>query len=218
MAVIIRGKANAAVPDAAGYRGYADLARSQRRGRDYAIIVRRRRESRIAVIAPHGGDIEDGTSAIARAIAGDDLNLYLFEGRRRADNYRALHLTSHRFDEPLCLDLLARCDAVVAVHGCAGRERRLFLGGLDHGLRDWLAAALRAAGMRADTRGHRFAAVHPENICNRGTTRMGVQIELTQPLRRGTAAMRVAAAVRCALLAGAPCYRTSDQLLCGTSR
>lgn len=209
----IRTKAGAEVPDAGEYRGYGDLARSQRRGRDYEITVRRRRASRIAVIAPHAGGIENGTSEIARAIAGEDLNLYLFEGRRPADNFRALHLTSHLFDEPLCLELIADCEVVVAVHGCAGADERLLLGGRDQALRDRLALALRAAGLCADTTGHRYPAVRTENICNRGATGMGVQIELTDPLRRGTAALRVAAALRAALLAAAPCYYTIDQLL-----
>ena len=56
----------------------------------------------MAVVAPHGGGIERATSAIARAIAGGDHNLYLFEGRLPSLNYERLHLTSHRYDEPQC--------------------------------------------------------------------------------------------------------------------
>jgi hypothetical protein len=33
-----------------------------------------------------------------------------------AANYAALHLKNHRFDEPRCLDILSRCDPVVAIH------------------------------------------------------------------------------------------------------
>ena len=46
------------VPDARSYRGFADLAATQVRGRDYEIEVRRRPASPVAVIAPHGGRIE----------------------------------------------------------------------------------------------------------------------------------------------------------------
>jgi len=108
------------VPDASRFRNFADLARSQVRGRDYEICVRRRAASPIAIIAPHGGEIEDGTWQMARAIAGDDFNLYCFEGTRPSKNYTALHLTSHRFDEPECLSLIASCPVVIAVHGCGG--------------------------------------------------------------------------------------------------
>src|SRR5260221_2694666 len=82
------------VPDSRLYRGFEDLARAQSRGRDYEILVRRRAGSSVAIIAPHGGGIEDGTSAVASAIASDDFSLYLFEGIRRSGNYAALHLTS----------------------------------------------------------------------------------------------------------------------------
>ena len=218
MALIIPSESSVEVPDADTYRGFADLARMQTRGRDYDIFVRRRRGSRIAVIAPHAGEIEDGTSEIARAIAGEDFNLYLFEGRRPAHNYRALHLTSHLFDEPLCLALIAGCTTVVAVHGCAGTDSALLLGGRDHGLRDRLAAGLRASGVAAATQGHAYPAVHPQNICNRGATGRGVQIEFPDPLRRRSPALFVAAMIRRVLDAAATaCGSAVDPLRSGTS-
>jgi phage replication-related protein YjqB (UPF0714/DUF867 family) len=186
-------------PDARAYRSYADLAAAQARGRDYEIRIERRPASAVAVLAPHGGRIEDGTSEIARAIAGDEFNLYLLEGERPSLNYRALHLTSHRFDEPECLALISGCAIVLAVHGCGGRDAHALLGGLDLPLRDRIAAALTAESLVARTDGHRFAAVHPHNICNRGARRRGVQLEITHPLRRSREAVRLARAVRAAL-------------------
>jgi phage replication-related protein YjqB (UPF0714/DUF867 family) len=188
------------VPDARDYRGYADLARWNRHGIDYEISSVERPGSAVGVLAPHGGAIEDGTSEIARAIAGDDFNLYLLEGRRLALNYRTLHLTSHRFDEPQCLRLLSRCAHVVAVHGCESVEAVVLLGGLDTSLRDVLADELRGAGIAAETSGHRFPATHPDNICNRGAAARGVQIEVPHELRRSAAATRIALVVRQTLL------------------
>jgi len=115
------------VPDAKSYRGFADLAKHQVRGKDYEIIVSRRPPSRVAVVAPHGGRIEPRTSEIARAIAADEFNLYLFEGIRSSKNYTALHLTSHFFDEPECLVLIAQSPFVVAIHGW-GMSRNLLNG------------------------------------------------------------------------------------------
>jgi len=154
----------------------------------------------VAVIAPHGGGIEDGTSEIARAIAGDDFNLYLFEGLRPSRNYAALHLTSHRFDEPECLELLSGCHYVLAVHGCDGHGDRALLGGLDVELRAELAGVFEGIRIRAECEGHRFPAVHPTNICNRGARGRGVQLELTHPLRRPQEIPRLASAVRAVLL------------------
>lgn len=188
------------LPDARQYSGYADLARAQVRGRDFDITIQRRARSPVAVIAPHGGGIEDGTSEIARAIAGDDFNLYLFEGLRPSRNYAALHLTSHLFDEPECLALIAGCHYVVAVHGFDGHGHRALLGGLDVELRAELAEVLEGASISAESEGHRFPAVHPTNVCNRGARGRGVQLELTHPLRRSREIPRLATAVRTVLL------------------
>lgn len=184
---------------ASAYRCFADLAESQLRGKDYDILLRRR-GSDVAVIAPHGGLIEPGTSQIARAIAGEDFNFYAFEGIRRSGNYTNLHLGSRLFDEPQCLALVAQCRFVVAVHGCTGADERVYLGGLDVALKSQIAGALAQAEVAIETSGHQFPAINPTNICNRGYSNRGVQLELTGPLRRPLGARRVVAAVRSVLL------------------
>jgi phage replication-related protein YjqB (UPF0714/DUF867 family) len=187
------------LPDARDYRGYADLASAQRLGVDYRITVRARAGASVAIVAPHGGGIEDGTSEIATAAAGTDHSLYLFEGCRSAYNYRTLHLTSHRFDEPQCLALIAQCAQVVTVHGCDGEDPIVLIGGLDTALATAIAASMSSAGIVAATGGHRFPATHPDNICNRGATGRGVQIEVPHRLRHGGSVDVVANAVRSAL-------------------
>src|SRR5512134_1234724 len=117
------------------YASFAELAAHEVAGRDYRITVVRRPGSAVAVVAPHGGAIERRTSLVARAIAGDDFNLYLFEGIRSTRNFERLHLTSTRFDEPRCQSLLDMCLHVVAVHGCASADARVLIGGLDDGLK-----------------------------------------------------------------------------------
>ena len=165
--------------NAKSYRGFADLAKHQVRGRDFDILICRRSSSRIAVIAPHGGGIERGTSEIAGAIAGEDFNLYTFEGTKPSGkNYDALHLTSRLFDEPECLALLATCSVVVAIHGCKGTDARVLLGGLDGDLKVQLAEALAGAAITVEPEGHRYPATNPNNICNRGRSAKGVQLEL----------------------------------------
>jgi phage replication-related protein YjqB (UPF0714/DUF867 family) len=178
------------------YTSFADLSAHQVRGRDFEIDVVRRPESGIAVIAPHGGGIERGTSEIARAIAIDRFNLYLFEGPRSSGNYAALHLTSHLFDEPECLALIARCPVVVAIHGCRGVEHDVLLGGRYRELTDQLSEALCAAKIANKTDGHPFPGAEPRNICNRGLTGRGVQLEITTTLRASPATLELAAAVR----------------------
>jgi phage replication-related protein YjqB (UPF0714/DUF867 family) len=164
------------------YENFARLSAQERLGEDYLITCIRRR-SPVAIIAPHGGRIEPGTSEIARAIAAEDLNFYAFEGIKRAGN-RDLHITSSRFDEPQCLELVSPCAIVVAVHGLAGPERRLEVGGLNEEMRGSIASSLRDAGFEAAsvTEGE-LAGVLSSNICNRGRSGAGVQFEIARGLR-----------------------------------
>jgi phage replication-related protein YjqB (UPF0714/DUF867 family) len=185
-----------ALPDARLYAGYHDLAAAQVEGEHYTVTAQHRPGASAAVLAPHGGRIEDGTSEIARAIAGEEHHLYLLEGRRHAHNYQTLHLTSHRFDEPRCLSLLAHADEVVAVHGCNGHGAQVLLGGRDIPLLMRLAECLRELNIETHLEGHRFPGKNPLNICNRGRRGMGVQLEVTHPLRRSSRAADVAVAVR----------------------
>ncbi len=185
-----------------GYRGFEDLAGQYVEGVDYAVEVIPRPRSRVAVIAPHGGRIEGRTSEIARLIAGDDHRLYLFEGLRPSgDNFDCLHLASHRFDEPRALELIAGCDTIIAVHGYAASGPDVLLGGLDERLKLIVARSLRAAEISFLTEGHRYPGIDTRNICNRGRSGAGVQIELSSGFRRKGDWSGLAATVR-AVLAG----------------
>ncbi len=185
----------------ADYRSYAELASAQVEGMDYHVRMQRRAESAVAIVAPHGGGIEAGTSEVARALAGTDFNLYLFEGIRPSGNYAALHLTSHRFDEPRCLAMLSDCERVVAIHGCSGESPQALLGGLDTELKEMICQAIGAAGIDARPDGHRFPALDPQNVCNRGRRGIGVQIELSDPLRLQQVNRAMVDAIRSVLLA-----------------
>lgn len=176
------------------------LAARYRAGDDYRIICTRREGSCVAIIAPHGGRIERGTSEIACAIAGSEHNLYLFEGCLAEGNYEQLHLTSTRFDEPDCLALLAECDIVIAIHGCNGEGESVLLGGLDAGLGAEIVRCLDGCGIAVHSTGHPFPGAHPRNVCNRGRRGRGVQLELTDALRNGPAQERLIAAVRTAIV------------------
>lgn len=182
-----------------GYGCYADLAKAHVEGADFKVCVQRRPESSVAILAPHGGGIEAGTSEIARAVAGSEFNLYLFEGIRPSGNYAALHLTSHCFDEPRCLALVSACDHVITIHGCRGDSPRVLLGGLDLGLKKLISDAIAAVGIESHLVGHPYHAVHPRNICNRGRRGAGVQIELTSALRLRKSNRRIVNAVRAVL-------------------
>jgi phage replication-related protein YjqB (UPF0714/DUF867 family) len=184
------------------FRCYDDLAKHYLEGVDYAVHVVARERSRAAVLAPHGGRIEGRTSEIARLIAGDEHRLYLFEGlRTTGDNFDCLHLASRYFDEPRALDLISDCDTVVAVHGYAAAGPDVLLGGLNEPLKEKIAQALKQAGFSYLTNGHRFPGSQPFNICNRGRSGKGVQLELSEGLRKAGDWSGMARAARSALYA-----------------
>jgi phage replication-related protein YjqB (UPF0714/DUF867 family) len=166
------------------YPNYATLARHEAEGLDYRIVERCLPRSPFAVIAPHAGGIERGTSSVASLLAGTEFSLYLFEGLKTGNNFESLHITSRRFDEPRCLAMVAQHEVIVTVHGCVGAGEFICLGGLHEMLKNKMAAYLRASGFDARTEGHNFPAVDPDNLCNRGRSGGGVQLELSAGFRR----------------------------------
>ena len=165
------------------YTSFADLRGSEPKA-SFAIDVEARPESHVIVIAPHGGQIEVRTSEIAGRIAGSDFSYYSFTGAK-PDHNRDLHITSHRFDEPMAVALVARHRWVVSIHGCRGDMPRVLLGGLDLDLVRDVSARLTSRDIDAQIIGHPFEGKEPRNICNRGATGRGLQIELTMPFREG---------------------------------
>ena len=163
------------------YQNFAELIRHEREGVDFR-ICRTIRPSPVAIIALHGGKIEPGTSEIVSAIARDRYSLYCFEGLKRCGN-GDLHITSTNFDEPGCLDLLARCDVVVVIHGLRGDDKFVDVGGLDVKLRNAICGSLSARFDARVAETGRYAGVSPANICNRGRGGAGVQLEITKTLR-----------------------------------
>jgi len=166
------------------YKTFEDLARHETAGVDFRVLVRRARAA-LALVAPHGGGIEPGTSEIADAVAAGGPSFYAFEGLKASGN-GDLHITSTRFDEPLCVALLAASDVVVTLHGehSTGDGDGVFLGGRDEELGGRLGAALAAEGF--DVRRHpdpRLQGREAKNVCNRGRSGRGVQLELSRTVR-----------------------------------
>lgn len=166
------------------YRTYAELSENEVENRDYRIRVSAVAGSGVVILAPHGGKIEFLTSELARSIAGADHNSYAFEGMK-ADGNGGLHITSSNFDEPEALALVTACAVVITVHGLSGEANEIQIGGRDAALRTRIDSNLRKAGFdsRVETSGQ-FGGTDGSNICNRGTSGAGAQIEITAGLRR----------------------------------
>lgn len=141
------------------------------------------RESTVSIIAPHAGKIEPGTSEVCRAIAQRDLSYYLFEGCKSSNN-TDLHITSTRFDEPNGLDIAKSSRAVLAIHGQAGEVEFVNVGGRDTALGDSIIKKLNEFGYRVERQSAvALRGLDLNNICNRGQTGSGVQLEISRVLR-----------------------------------
>jgi phage replication-related protein YjqB (UPF0714/DUF867 family) len=164
------------------YHNFGDLA--EREEEDAAYRIRTLKAGATLILAPHAGGIEPGTSELAEAIAGNDHSLYLFEGVKTHGNGE-LHITSTRFDEPTCVVMLARADRVLAIHGEARGEAAVIIGGLDAGGITQISAALATAAFHvvASDKPHLEGRAQ-SNVCNRGRSRAGIQLEITDGLRR----------------------------------
>jgi phage replication-related protein YjqB (UPF0714/DUF867 family) len=165
------------------YQSFSELEANEREGeswsREYVD-----RGSRILVMAPHGGWIEPYTSKLARLVAGNDLSFYTFQGLKPSEN-ETLHLTSHRFDEPLAMEAVSAAHWVLAIHGERSQEEVfVMVGGLWDGFQAKLTAAFREAGIPVQPPREGLEGIHPENICNRGLTGAGGQLEISEGLRR----------------------------------
>jgi phage replication-related protein YjqB (UPF0714/DUF867 family) len=168
------------------YHSFAALSAREREGVHYRVRVTLR-PSPIAILAPHGGWIEPGSSEAAEAIAGESFSFYCFESLMKRDKGDGLHITSTRFDEPRALQVVEAAHVVVGVHGRkdGSDEASIWVGGLHEALRDLVCMALVDSGFRAKPvgEGHPLAGRDPTNICNRGRAGAGVQLELPRALR-----------------------------------
>lgn len=151
---------------------------------DFKIIINDLADARIAIVAPHGGGIEPGTSELAREIAGRDMRLAIFEGIKKVNN-ASLHITSTNFDEPRCIEIIEKSDFVLTIHGEDSDKDITYIGGKDMYLRDFIKKALEDAGFKVGVHNNvNLQGISPVNICNRSKRGVGVQLEISEGLRK----------------------------------
>ncbi len=164
------------------YINFRHLRQEEKEDLDYTIQCFPR-ESDIAVIAPHGGGIEPGTTEIAKAIASDRFSFYTLEGLKPQGNKR-LHIASDHFDEDRAYRIAQASQIVVAIHGCRGYPNWVLIGGLALAERKRIAQSLRGAGFKVEICPPKpLAGEHKNNICNRGINGKGIQIEIDKSIR-----------------------------------
>jgi len=165
-----------------GYMSFGELADREVDGKDYRIRVELR-DPCVLIIAPHGGNIERTTSEIAEAIAGHHYSFYSFEGLKVEGN-SVLHIESHLFDEPRALQAVEKASIVITVHGQIDqKDGFVMVGGLHENLSSEIEKQLEAAGFKTQPPTKGLMGTDPMNICNRGRSKKGVQLEISRKVR-----------------------------------
>ncbi len=164
------------------YANFSQLSQNEAEGVDYRILSVELAKPGL-VIAPHGGRIEFATSEIAKALAGNQQSMYLFEGLKTHDN-RKLHITSSHFDEPRAVQISEKALWAISVHGYRDdQEEGLEIGGTNHKLAAQVAKQLKDVGFQVTYPSVRFAGSSLKNIVNLAQYG-GVQIEISSKLRQ----------------------------------
>ena len=168
------------------FDNFAALERVMEKGKDYRFVLPRdNADPRVLIMAPHGGKIEPHTSLIAKRIANDTFGYYAFEGIRKRNN-RDLHITSHKFDEPRAVRFARQSTTILTVHGRRdnGDPSTVYLGGLHNQLVNLLGRELDLEGFASRSYVRDFRGTSVTNICNRGKSGAGAQLELPYTLRQ----------------------------------
>lgn len=182
--LIISCSANRSYENQLGkYKSFRELKQFETGGQDYRIEMQFL-DSPFTIMAPHGGGIEAGTSELAKAIAADYFNYYIFAGIK-PDNNLDLHIISSRYDETFARKIINQSDIIVTIHGCKGDESFAIVGGLLTELAEKLEISLQNEGFSVkDIETEELDGDDKDNICNRGKFEQGVQIEISNGLRK----------------------------------
>jgi phage replication-related protein YjqB (UPF0714/DUF867 family) len=158
---------------------------------DSFMIKMRHRKGDFLLFAPHAGGIEPGTSEICKWFNKNPFSYYVFEGIGK--NCRELHITSVLFDEPQLIKLLGKKRYAVSIHGMTNtvsviNDADIFLGGLNSELIKLTQINLKNSGFTVSSNielpTSLLSGKEPQNVTNRCQSKMGMQIEISEKLRR----------------------------------
>ena len=166
------------------YSDFNELKKHTTKNKDWKVVTKHRKDKRILVSAIHGGEIEPGTTELARRISNvGKYNFYSFEGLRTNNNDQ-LHITSTNYDEPKLIKMLDKTKETISIHGFSGDDPIVYIGGKDRDMSKSIAKELRKKGFTAKESPKEIDAQSSDNFVNMNDTDSGVQLELTTALRQ----------------------------------
>lgn len=140
--------------------------------------------TKVLIVAPHGGNIEQGTTEATKALAQKgNYDYFSFEAIRPKNNTE-LHVTSTHYDDPTLNQMIKNRTATISIHGAAGTNQIIYLGGPRSTLRDEMETQLKSSGFTVMVPPDYIGGVKKNNFINREENNTGVQLELTTALRK----------------------------------
>ena len=167
------------------YRSMTDLLKDTQEGKDWT-KESTNRHSNVLIFAPHGGNIEKGTTELTKAIANKgNYDYYAFNGTRNKNNSQ-LHVTSTNYND---LDLINRNynkDVSISVHGAGQSQGKntVLIGGRDEKLIQLISKELSTFKFNVQRSLGHLAGIDTNNVVNYNKKGQGVQLELTPDLRK----------------------------------
>lgn len=165
------------------YKNFKKLKSNEVENNDYTINLEKL-DSRILLMAIHGGGIEPGTTELIEGIAKENnYSYYSFNGIKQAGN-QSMHITSTNFDEPQAINLVENSLVTLSFHGYEEREKKhTYLGGLDTELAEKIANQLKEAGFSVSDAPKELSGKEKDNITNKNKRGKGVQLEISTAQR-----------------------------------
>lgn len=167
------------------YRSMTDLLNDTQEGKDWT-KESTNRNSNVLIFAPHGGNIEKGTTELAKAIANKgNYDYYAFNGVRNKNNSQ-LHVTSTNYNDSDLIHRNYNKDVSISVHGAGQAQgtNTVLIGGSDEKLIQLITRELSAFKFNVKRSIGHLAGLDPNNVVNYNKKGQGVQLELTPDLRK----------------------------------
>jgi len=140
--------------------------------------------NQVLIVAPHGGNIEQGTSELTKLLAQQGgYDYFSFEATRPSNNTQ-LHVTSTHYDDPTLHQMVEGRSATISIHGAKGDDPIVFLGGAKSDLRDEIQSQLEIRGFTVQVPPEYLGGLNENNFINKNENSTGVQLELTTSLRK----------------------------------
>lgn len=138
----------------------------------------------ILIVAPHGGNIEQGTTELTKALADKgNYDYFSFEAIRPRNNSE-LHVTSRNYNDLMLNSMIQNRKATISIHGAKGNEKIVYIGGPRSDLRNEIEKELVSRGFNVMVPPDNLSGKDDENFINREKGNTGIQLELTYALRK----------------------------------